>query len=173
VLAREVATAIVADRTTHEPSQRALAAKRLEALGGDPVGGRRARGLVVGRAECLLAGVLAVAFWDGGGPAGQKPERVFGWGTGFGGVEGQHEPGRGWEVHRGVGNFDHADDRMAEVLDPGVVQLDVVRGPAGAELWAVRGEFPDEAGEVAVQRVGPASVRSSATVVFAMSSQSG
>jgi hypothetical protein len=77
VLAREVATAIVADRTTHEPSQRALAAKRLEALGGDPVGGRRARGLVVGRAECLLAGVLAVAFWDGGGPAGQKPERVL------------------------------------------------------------------------------------------------
>src|SRR5262249_51321889 len=102
--------------------------------------GRRGRGIaslgwggavVAGRAGRLPAGVLAVAFWDGGGPAGQKPERVFGWGTGLGGVEGQHEPGLGWEVHRGVGDFDHADDRVAEALDPGVVQLDVVRGPAG------------------------------------------
>jgi hypothetical protein len=34
-------------------------------------------------------------------------------------VTGQHEPGLGWKVHRVVGNFDHADDRVAEVLDPG------------------------------------------------------
>src|SRR5215472_4981162 len=124
--------------------------------------GRRGRGIaclgwggavVAGRAGRLLAGVLVVAFWGGGGPAGQKPERVFGWGTGLGGVEGQHEPGLGGEVHRGVGNFDDADDRVAEALDPGVVQLDVVRGPAGAELRAGGGEFTDEGGQVAVQRV--------------------
>src|SRR5215469_17361897 len=93
--------------------------------------GRRGRGVallgwggavVPGRAGRLLAGVSAVAFWGGGGPAGQQPERVFGWGPGLGGVEGQHEPGLGWEVHRGVGDFDHADDRVAEALDPGVVQ---------------------------------------------------
>src|SRR5262245_40176323 len=41
--------------------------------------------VVAGRAGRLRASVLAVAFWDGGGPAGQKPERVFGWGTGLGG----------------------------------------------------------------------------------------
>jgi hypothetical protein len=52
-----------------------------------------------------------------------------------------------------AGNFDHADDRVAEVLDPGVVQPDVVRGPAGAELRAAGGKFTDEAGQVAVQRV--------------------
>src|SRR5215813_968853 len=124
--------------------------------------GRRGRGIaclgwggavVAGRAGRLLAGVLVVAFWGGGGPAGQKPERVFGWGTGLGGVEGQHEPGLGGEVHRGVGNFDDADDRVAEALVPGVVQLDVVRGPAGAELRAGGGEFTDEGGQVAVQRV--------------------
>src|SRR5215469_3031898 len=89
--------------------------------------GRRGRGIVslgwggtvvAGRAGCLLAGVLAVVFWAGGGPAGQQPERVFGRGTGLGGVEGQHEPGLGWEVHRGVGNFELADDRVAEALDP-------------------------------------------------------
>src|SRR5262249_20194789 len=57
------------------------------------------------------------------------------------------------EVHRGVGHFDHADGRVAEALDPGVVQLDVVRGPAGAELRAAGGQFTDEAGQVAVQRV--------------------
>jgi len=108
---------------------------------------------VASRAECLRAGVLAVAFWGGGGPAGQKLERVFGGGTGLGGVEGQHEPGLGGEVHRGVGNFDHAGNRVAEALDPGVVQLDVVRGPAGAELRAVGGEFTDQAGQVAVVRV--------------------
>src|SRR5215472_8301213 len=59
---------------------------------------RRGRGIaflgsggavVAGRAGRLLAGVLAVAFGDGGGPAGQQPERVFGWGIGLGGVEGQ------------------------------------------------------------------------------------
>src|SRR5215469_13612337 len=78
--------------------------------------------VVAGRAGRLLSGALAVGFWDGGGPAGQELERVFGGGTGLGGVEGQHEAGLGWEVHRVVGNFDHADDRVAEALDPGVVQ---------------------------------------------------
>ena len=98
---------------------------------------------MAGRSDGVLVGVLAVAFRDGGGPAGQEPERVFGGRTGLGGVEGQREPGLGRKVYRVVGNFDHAGDRVAEVLDPGVVQPDVVRVPEGAELRAADGEFTD------------------------------
>jgi hypothetical protein len=37
-----------------------------------------------------------------------------------------------------------ADDGMVEVLDAGVVEADVVRGPASAERLALRCELTDE-----------------------------
>jgi hypothetical protein len=37
-----------------------------------------------------------------------------------------------------------ADDGMVEVLDAGVVEADVVRGPAGSEGLALRRELADE-----------------------------
>src|ERR1700722_9612023 len=48
---------------------------------------------------------------------------------------------------------------MVQVFDGGVVEADVVRGPADAELVALGGELADEVGEVPVVRVatgGPA-----------------
>ena len=42
---------------------------------------------------------------------------------------------------------------MVEALGAGLVGADVVRGPAGAEVLAARGELADEVGEVAVVRI--------------------
>ena len=43
-----------------------------------------------------------------------------------------------------VGTATVADGGMVEVLGAGVVEADVVRGPAGAERLAPRREFADE-----------------------------
>ena len=41
------------------------------------------------------------------------------------------------------GDLDEADDRVPEVLGPGLMQPDVVRGPKGSELLAAGGELAD------------------------------
>lgn len=59
----------------------------------------------------------------------------------------------GGEWHRVEGDVDEADDRVPEMLGPGLVQPHVVRGPAGAELLAAGREFADEVGQLAVAGV--------------------
>jgi hypothetical protein len=39
---------------------------------------------------------------------------------------------------------------VVEVLDAGIVEADVVGGPAGTELGTLGGELADQVGEVAV-----------------------
>ncbi len=65
-------------------------------------------------------------------------------GSGFGGVDQDHLSGVGGELHAVVGEGDLADDVMVEVLGAGVVEADVVGGPAGAEFVALGGEFADD-----------------------------
>jgi hypothetical protein len=48
------------------------------------------------------------------------------------------------------GEGDVADGGVVELLDAGVVEADVVGGPAGAEFGALGGELADEVREVAV-----------------------
>jgi len=50
-------------------------------------------------------------------------------------------PRVGGQFHAVVGEGDVADDRVVEVLGAGVVEADVVGGPAGAELFALRGQL--------------------------------
>jgi hypothetical protein len=50
----------------------------------------------------------------------------------------------GGEVQSVEGQAELADNGMVEMFDAGVVEADVVRGPAGAERFAVGGEFADE-----------------------------
>jgi len=78
------------------------------------------------------------------GPASEEPERLRGLGPGFGGPDHEHLPGVGGEFHAVVGEGDVADDGVVEVIDAGVVEADVVGGPAGAELGALGGELADE-----------------------------
>jgi hypothetical protein len=47
------------------------------------------------------------------------------------------------EVEPVEGEREVADFGMVELLDAGVVEADVVRGPAGAELVALGGELAD------------------------------
>ncbi len=46
-----------------------------------------------------------------------------------------------------------ADDAVVQVLEGGVVEADVVRGPADAEVLRASGKLADEVGEVAVEGV--------------------
>jgi hypothetical protein len=56
----------------------------------------------------------------------------------------------GGEVERFVGEGEVADDRVVEPFGAGAVELDVVGGPADAELVAAGGELADEVGESAI-----------------------
>ena len=47
---------------------------------------------------------------------------------------------------------DQLDEGVAEALDAGSVELDVVLGPAGGEVLASGGELADQLGEDAVVR---------------------
>jgi hypothetical protein len=60
------------------------------------------------------------------------------------------QAGVGRELHHLEGQGEVADDGLMEALGAGLVQAHVVRGPAGAELLAARGELADEVGQVAV-----------------------
>jgi hypothetical protein len=78
------------------------------------------------------------------GPASEEPERLGGRGSGFGGPDHEHLPGVGGEFHAVVGEGEVADDGVVEVLAAGVVEADVVGGPAGPELGALGGELTDQ-----------------------------
>src|SRR5947209_6216987 len=58
-------------------------------------------------------------------------------------------PGSG-EFHSVVGGGDVRDDGVTEFLGAGVVEADVVGGPAGAELVALGGKLADQLYEIAV-----------------------
>jgi catechol 2,3-dioxygenase-like lactoylglutathione lyase family enzyme len=69
---------------------------------------------------------------------------VFGAGAGFGGVDGQGEPGFGNHVEAFVGDGEVAEHLVVEVLGARAVQPDVVRAPAAAEFFAAGGQFANE-----------------------------
>src|ERR671923_2327141 len=98
----------------------------------------------------MVRGVSWLWLLRGRGPASEEPERFGGLGCGFGGPDRKELPGVGGEFHAVVSEGEVADDRVVEVLGAGVVEADVVGGPAGAELGALGGEFADEVREVAV-----------------------
>ena len=59
-------------------------------------------------------------------------------GPGFGGVDRDRETRVGGKLHALVREGQLAHDRVMELLDAGVVEADVVGGPAGSELLALR-----------------------------------
>ena len=59
-------------------------------------------------------------------------------------------PAVGGQVERFVAEGEVTDDRVVEPLGAGAVELDVVGGPADAELVAAGGELADEVGQAAV-----------------------
>jgi len=80
----------------------------------------------------------------GGRPAAKELERVLGAAPGLGGVGEERQAGVGGEVEAVVRQVEVADDGMVELLDAGVVEADVVRGPARAERLALGRELADE-----------------------------
>src|SRR6266536_320998 len=97
----------------------------------------RSTSALVGRARRL-------SVVDGGRPAAEELERLFRARTGFGGVGEDRQPVVGGEVQPVVAQAELADDGMVEVLDAGVVEAHVVRGPAAAERLASCCELADE-----------------------------
>jgi hypothetical protein len=79
-----------------------------------------------------------------GYPAAEEFQRVLGAGAGLGGVGEDRQARVRGEVESVVAEGELADFGMVEVLDAGVVEADVVRGPAGPELVALGCEFADE-----------------------------
>src|SRR5437764_335388 len=78
-----------------------------------------------------------------GRPAAKELQRFVCAGAGLGGVGEERQAGIGGEVEAVVRQMQVADDGMVEVLDAGVVEADVVRGPAGTEGLALRRELAD------------------------------
>src|SRR5437773_2437708 len=97
----------------------------------------RSRSALVGRARPL-------GRVDGGRPAAEELERLFGARTGLGGVGEDRQPVVGGEVQPVVAQAELADLGMMELLDAGVVEAHVVRGPATAKCLALRCELADE-----------------------------
>ena len=97
----------------------------------------RSASALVGRTR-RLGGV------DGGCPAAEELQRVLGAGAGLGGVGEERQAGVRGEVQPVEAQAELANDGMVEVLDAGVVEADVVRGPAGAERLALGCELADE-----------------------------
>jgi hypothetical protein len=79
-----------------------------------------------------------------GCPAPEEVQRFFGACAGFSGVGEEGEAGVRDEIEPVVAEGELADGGMVEVLDAGVVEADVVGGPAGAERVALGCEFADE-----------------------------
>jgi hypothetical protein len=71
----------------------------------------------------------------------------------LGAVGGEGQAGVGWEFHGLVVEAEFADDGVVVSLAPGSMQAHVVGGPPLAEGLTARGQFPDQVGQVAVERV--------------------
>src|SRR6478672_2422388 len=81
---------------------------------------------------------------DGRCPAAEELQRVLGARAGLGGVGEERQAGVGGEVQPVEAQAELADDLMVEALGAGVVEANVVLGPAGAERLALGGELADE-----------------------------
>jgi hypothetical protein len=101
----------------------------------------------------ILAALGDVVTLVGCGPAGQELQTVVGGSARLGGVGGEGKSLVGFEDHGLERQVEEADGWVAEVLDAGAVQADVVCGPQGAECFAAGGQFADQAGEGRVERV--------------------
>jgi hypothetical protein len=77
-------------------------------------------------------------------PAPEEVERLLGLRTGLSGVGEDGETGVRTELHHLEREAEISDDRVVNMLDPGLVNADVVRRPSGAELLALRRQLPDE-----------------------------
>src|SRR5215210_7936591 len=76
-------------------------------------------------------------------PAREEVQRLLGLRTGLSGVRQDGETGVGPELHHLERQAEISDDRVVNILDAGLVDADVVRGPSGAELLALyRGARP-------------------------------
>jgi hypothetical protein len=73
--------------------------------------------------------------------------------AGLGGVGGEGESLVGFEGHCLEHEVKEANGRMAEVLEAGAVQADVVGGPQGAEFLAAGGQLADQARQGRIERV--------------------
>src|SRR5690348_16378158 len=85
-----------------------------------------------------------------GAPAVEETERLLGGACRLDRVSNDRETGVSREFQRLAGEFEIADDRVAEDLGGGAVQFHVVCGPPGAELGAASRQFADEVSEAAV-----------------------
>src|SRR6266536_585339 len=81
---------------------------------------------------------------DGGCPAAEELQRFLGARAWLGGVGEERQAGVSGEVQPVEAQAELANDGMVEVLGAGVVEADVVGGPAGAERLALGCEFADE-----------------------------
>jgi hypothetical protein len=101
-------------------------------------------------------------------PAGEHAELVVSLAPGSGGVAGKDESfvSGGPDVEGVVREVHGADDGVVEMLEPGVVVADIMGTPADTEIFTASGEFADQLRETLLYGSRPASVRSSATVVF-------
>src|SRR5438876_1145167 len=94
----------------------------------------RANGSTAGRhaPSALVSRVRRLRGLGGGRPAPEELECLFRARAGFGGIGEDRQPVVCREVKPVEAQAELADNGMVEVLDAGVVEADVVRGPAGA-----------------------------------------
>jgi hypothetical protein len=111
---------------------------------------RRLRGVVSG---VVGVGVGVVGLVDGRRPAGEQVQSIVRRRSGLGAVGGKGQASVGWEFHGLVFEAEFADDGVVVSLESGSEEAHVVGGPPLAEGFTAGGEFPDEVGQVAVERV--------------------
>jgi hypothetical protein len=94
--------------------------------------------------SALVSRVRWLSGLDRGRPGTEELERLFGARTGLGGVGEDRQPVVCSEVQPVVAQAELADRGMVELLDTGVVEAHVVRGPTRPERLAVCCELADE-----------------------------
>ena len=95
-------------------------------------------------------------------PTGEQAQLVLCAAAGFGGVGDQRQP-FAREPQGVAGEFDLADERIAQGLAGSAVEADIMPGPSGRELGTAGGQIADEAVQGARSRgLRPDSVRSPA-----------
>src|SRR3989442_3036335 len=101
-------------------------------------------GRLVSSTSALVGRARQPSVVDGGRPAAEELERLFGARARLGGVGEDRQPVVCGEVQPVVAQAELTNHGMVELLDTVVVEAHVVRGPAGAERLALCCELADE-----------------------------
>src|SRR5215216_6507043 len=97
-----------------------------------------------GARSSFVRHVCRLRLVERGRPAREEVQRLLGLRTGLSGVRQDGETGVGPELHHLERQAEISDDWVMNMLDARLVHADVVRGPSGAELLALRRQLSDE-----------------------------